>query len=120
MTDTSVTTESQILELIPKKVQKFVLCVVRCVIWCHLHNLKNVKNTHGGVLILASNFTKINTPPWVFFTFFILYKWYQIAQRTTNVLLETIKVSKQPGSFLGSYRWDNSIYFSAKKSNVAY
>ena len=29
------------------------------------------------------NFTKISTPPWVFFTFFKLYKWYQIAQRTT-------------------------------------
>ena len=29
------------------------------------------------------NFTKINTPPWVFFTFYKLYKWYQIAQRTT-------------------------------------
>ena len=23
-----------------------------CVIWYHLHNLKNVKNTHGGVLLL--------------------------------------------------------------------
>ena len=49
----------------------------------------NVKNTRGGVLILvklqalACNFTKINTPPWLFFTFFTLYKWYQIAQRTT-------------------------------------
>ena len=32
------------------------------------------------------NFTKINTPPWVFFTFFKLYKWYQIAQRTTHNL----------------------------------
>ena len=31
----------------------------------------------------ACNFTKINTFPWVFFTFFRLYKWYQIAQRTT-------------------------------------
>ena len=31
----------------------------------------------------ACNFTKINTPPWVFFTFFKLYKCYQIAQRTT-------------------------------------
>ena len=30
----------------------------------------------------ACNFTKINTPPWVFFTFLKLYKWYQIAQRT--------------------------------------
>ena len=31
--------------------------------------------------LLACNFTKINTPPWVFFTFFKLYKWYQNAQR---------------------------------------
>ena len=30
-----------------------------------------------------SEFAKINTPPWVFFTFFKLYKWYQILQRTT-------------------------------------
>ena len=48
-----------------------------------------MKHTHGGLLILvklqtsACNFTKINTPPWVFFTFFNLYKWYQIAQSTT-------------------------------------
>ena len=34
----------------------------------------------------ACKFAKINTPPWVFFTFFKLYKWYQIAQRTTNNL----------------------------------
>ena len=27
--------------------------------------------------------TKSNTPPWVFFTFFKLYEWYQIAQSTT-------------------------------------
>ena len=31
------------------------------------------------------NFTKINTPPWVFFKFLKLYKWYQIAQRNTYV-----------------------------------
>ena len=55
-------------------------------IWSHLNNLKNVKNTPEGVLLLvklqssASNFTKSNTSPWVFFTFFKLYKWYQIAQ----------------------------------------
>ena len=24
--------------------------VMRCAIWCHFYNLKNVKNTHGGVL----------------------------------------------------------------------
>ena len=52
-----------------------------------MYNLKNVKNTHGGVLILvkllasACNCTKINNPSRVFFTFFKLCKWYQIAQR---------------------------------------
>ena len=62
---------------------------MRCAIWHHLYNLKNVKNTHGGVLILvklqaeACIFTKINTPPWLFFTFLKLCKWHQIAQRTT-------------------------------------
>ena len=60
--------------------------VVRCTIWYHLYNLKNVKNTHGGVLILVKlQAFKINTPPWVSFTFFKLYKWYQIAQQTTYV-----------------------------------
>ena len=33
----------------------------------------------------ACKFAKINTPTWVFFTFFKLYKWYQIAQCTTFV-----------------------------------
>ena len=63
--------------------------VMRCAIWYHLCYLKNVKNTHGGGLILvklqaeACNFIKISTSPWVFFMFFKLYKWHQIAQRTT-------------------------------------
>ena len=59
-----------------------------CAIWYNLHNLKNVKNTHGGVLLLVKlvlllgklqaescNFTKSNTPPWAFFMFFKLHKW---------------------------------------------
>ena len=47
------------------------------------------REKHGGVLFLvklqasACNFTKSNNPPWVFFTFLKLCKWYQIAQRTT-------------------------------------
>ena len=62
---------------------------MRCAIWYHLYNLKNLKNTHGRVLILvklqakACNFTKINALPWVLFTFFNLCKWYQIKQRMT-------------------------------------
>ena len=30
--------------------QKYGMC---CAIWHHLYNLKNVKNTYGGVLILV-------------------------------------------------------------------
>ena len=51
-----------------------------------IYSLKNVKNSHGGVLLLVKlqgsdyNFTKSNIPPWVFFMFFKLQKWYQIAQ----------------------------------------
>ena len=55
-------------------------------IWYHFYNLKNVKNTREGVLLLvklACNSTKSSTPPWVFFAIFRLYKWYQIAQRIT-------------------------------------
>ena len=39
----------------PKKASpKFVICIVmRCAIWYHLCNLKNVKNTHERVIILV-------------------------------------------------------------------
>ena len=50
--------------------------VVRCAIQYHLYNFKNVKNTHGRVLL-----SKNNTFPQVFFTFFELYKWYKVTQR---------------------------------------
>ena len=43
-----------------------------------------------------SNFSKINTLPWVFFTFFKLYKWYQIAQCTTNGSLLLFKNLRHP------------------------
>ena len=42
-----------------------------CAVWYHLYNLKNVKNAHGGVLLLLKlQVTKSNTPPWAFLTFF--------------------------------------------------
>ena len=31
----------------------FFIYEVRCVIWYHLYNFKNVKDTHGGVLLLV-------------------------------------------------------------------
>ena len=34
----------------------------------------------------AYNFTKRNTPPWVFSTFFTLPKYYQIAQRISSMM----------------------------------
>ena len=56
--------------------------VVVYAIWYHPYNIKNVKNTDGGLLLLvklqasACSFTKSNTPPWVFLTFFKLCTWY--------------------------------------------
>ena len=41
--------------------------------------------------VLACNFTKSNTSPWLFLTFFKLYKWYRIAQRITYYGSTSIK-----------------------------
>ena len=52
-------------------------------IWYHLYYFKNLRNTHGGVLLSkveGFNYTKNNTFPWLLLTFFKLYKWYQIPQ----------------------------------------
>ena len=49
--------------------------VMVCAVWNYLHDLKNVKNTHGGMIlkvklqIKVCNVTKSNTAPWVFLTF---------------------------------------------------
>ena len=43
--------EKLFLEYEAKKMsQRYVML---CTIWYHLHNLKNAKNTHGGVLLLV-------------------------------------------------------------------
>ena len=76
--------------------------MVLCAIWYHSYNFKNVKNTHGGVLLLvklqasACNFTKSNTPPWLFFTFLKLCTRYQISQRTTNIYVLEKLFSQKP------------------------
>ena len=43
---------------------------MRCMIWYHLHNLKIVKNTQGGMLLLVK----------------LQAKWYQIVQNITNII----------------------------------
>ena len=60
--------------------------MMRCGIWYHLYNLKNVKNTYGEVLILVKLQASLTLLHGCFFTFFKLYTWYQIAQRTTTFL----------------------------------
>ena len=35
-------------------------CLIRCAIWFHLYNLKNVKNTDGGVLLLDGCFSRFS------------------------------------------------------------
>ena len=53
-----------------------------CAIGYHFYNLKNLINTHGGVLLLVNlcNYSNSNIPQRVFFTFFKFYKWYQVTQ----------------------------------------
>ena len=56
---------------------------MRCAIWYHLYNLKNVKNTHGRVLLLVKlQATKSNTHPWVFFMFFSILQ--MVPNRATH------------------------------------
>ena len=60
------------------------LYLTLCIIWYHLYNFKNVKNTHGWVVLLVKlqtetcNFTKSNISPWMFFHVF------QILQMVKN------------------------------------
>ena len=59
--------------------------VMLCAICYQLYNLKNVKNIHVGVLILVklqADFTKSNTPPWVFFHVFLIVQ--MIPNRATH------------------------------------
>ena len=40
-------------EIMTQENDNLSIYVVRCAIWYHLYNLKNVKNIHGQVLILV-------------------------------------------------------------------
>ena len=48
-----------VYQLNTKRVSEYLLVIInvmRSAIWNHLFNLKNMKNTHGGVLILQITF----------------------------------------------------------------
>ena len=51
---------------------------------CEKHPCRSVNSSI--VAGFSCNFTESNSPPWVFFTFFKLYKWHQIAQSIRYVL----------------------------------
>ena len=65
---------SYIIQIFLKILKNKVLCDI----WYHSCNLRSMKNTDVGVLLLvklqaeACNFTKSNIPPWLFFMFFKL------------------------------------------------
>ena len=86
MRDTVDQKESKYGQFFPQVSRHSNPNMMLCAIWYHWSNLKNVKNTHGGVLLLVKfqtlvcNVTKSKTPRWVFFTFYKLYIMYQIAQ----------------------------------------
>ena len=65
----------------------------------------------GCARLLACNFTKSNTPPWVFFTLLKLYKWYQIVQnvtmQTSDIILEISKVEVPSNILLSFYNLCN-------------
>ena len=83
---------------------------------------KNVKNIQGGVLLLACKFTKRNTPPWMFFTFFKLYKWYQIKQnitfRQTSQGFPEWMMGRNGASFLALSWWRLETDFYHVKTNL--
>ena len=60
-------------------------------IWYHLYNLRNVKNTHGGVLMLLklqakpTTLLKLTILHGCLFMFLKLNKWDQIVQRISHI-----------------------------------
>ena len=77
----TVVDKIKVVDILQNKRLRYMcrIYLMLCPICYHLYHLKNVTNTIEECY-LACNFTKSNTPPWVFLTFFKLYKWYQIAQ----------------------------------------
>ena len=71
---------------------------------------KNVKNTHGGELLWV---TKINASPWVFFTFFKLRKWYQIAESITNTYCWIMKTY-----WIKDSQWKKTVCFTISSNQL--
>ena len=72
-----------------------------CAIWYHLYYLKNVKNTHGGVLLLVKLKAKLNTPSWAFFKFFLVKQ--MVPNQATHHIFACIKFQRSFTSEVKSY-----------------
>ena len=82
--------------------------------------IKNVKNTYREVLLLTKCYvTKSNTPPWVFFMFFKLYKWSQVKQSTIIMCFwqQMIKLFSQN---LWSRTWAINYHSTGSKLNITW
>ena len=93
-----------------------------CAILYHVYNSKNVKNTHGGVILLVKlqdsvcKFTESITPPWVFFMFIKLDKWYKIAQSVPNV--NNVPMIFQGSSLMCTVRHSENLKIPNKDSGL--
>ena len=93
-----------------------------CTILYHVYNSKNVKSTHGGVILLVKlqdsvcKFTESITPPWVFFMFIKLDKWYKIAQSVPNV--DNVPMIFQGSSLMCTVRHSENLKIPNKDSGL--
>ena len=68
-----------------------------CAIWYHLNNLKSEKNNLRGLILSVK--LQAEAPPWMFFSFFKQYKWYQITL-SVSCLQELSQYSRECCLFL--------------------
>ena len=61
-----------------------ITCTIKCDVLRNLVQFLRFKKREKHAW-RSVTFGKSNTPSWMFFTFFKLYKWYQIPQRIANV-----------------------------------
>ena len=78
-----------------------------------------VKNIHGVVLLLvklqACNFTKSKNPPWVFYTFLKLCKWYQMAQSVLYIYWFLYECSNDLLQMKVSFQNANNVFMTVFK-----
>ena len=96
-------------------------CVMFFAIWYHFYDLKNVKNTHGGVLFLVKLQAKTLLHG-CFSHFLNLYKWYQIAQRITycvGLYTRSLLCTRSRGDYLNFKQRNFKMYIGFINGKVS-